>query len=94
MNYKFTLEQLGIIIDLASDGLGDYTLLCLQDEDGSPAFNFYQMDVLSKAIRDGVLCEDMYNPSLNDMDMNDMYESLLEKKMLEHKPVLRGQLKK
>lgn len=93
VNYKFTLEQLGIIIDLASDGL-DYTLLCLQDEDGSPAFNFYQMDVLSKAIRDGVLCEDMYNPSLNDMDMNDMYESLLEKKMLEHKPVLRGQLKK
>lgn len=93
VNYKFSVEHLVEVIDLARDDY-DYTLLCLQDEDGSPSFNPYQMVVLSKAIKDDVINEDMYNPNINDMDMEDMYNELLAKKEAERKPVLKGQLKK
>lgn len=93
VNYNFTVDHLVEIIDIAREGL-DYSLLCMKDKDGFPSFNPYQLAVLGKAIRDDVICKEMYNPKLNDMDMEDIYEAELRKKQLEHKPVLRGKLHK
>lgn len=93
VNYKFSVEHLVEVIDTVRNNL-DYTLLCLQDDDGTPSFNSYQMAVLSKAIKDDVICEEIYNPNINDMDMGDIYEKLIAKKEAERKPLLKGQLKK
>lgn len=93
VNYKFSVEHLVEVIDTARNNL-DYTLLCLQDDDGTPSFNSYQMAVLSKAIKDDVICEEIYNPNINDMDMEDIYKKLIAKKEAERKPLLKGQLKR
>ena len=93
VNYKFSVEHLVEVIDTARNNL-DYTLLCLQDDDGTPSFNSYQMAVLSKAIKDDVICEEIYNPNINDMNMEDIYEKLIAKKEAERKPLLKGQLRK
>lgn len=93
VNYKFTVEHLVEVIDMARNEL-DYSFICLQDEDGTPSFNSYQMAVLSKAVKDNVINEDIYNPKLSDMEMEDIYQELMYKKASEHKPVLSGQLKK
>lgn len=93
VNYKFSIEHLVEVIDAARNRL-DYSLLCLQDDDGSPSFNSYQMAVLRNALRDDVITKELYNPNMNDMDMQDLYEKLLAEKERQHKPVLRGRLKK
>lgn len=93
VNHNFTVEHLSEICEAYKLNL-DFKVLCLQDEDNFPAFNPYQLEVLRKTLEDGVFCEDIYNPSINDRDMRILYNQLLEKKKLEHKPVLRGHLSK
>lgn len=93
VNYKFTIDHLVEVIDSARNKL-DYTLLCMQDEDGTPSFNSYQMAVLSNALKSDVINDEIYNPNISDMDMQDIYERLLEEKASKHTPKLSGLLKK
>lgn len=93
VNYKFSVDHLVEIVDLARDNL-DYTPLCLQEEDGSPVFNIYQLAVLGTAIREGLLTDELYNPRLSDMEMQDILNDLIFKRNSEKKPKLGGSLRK
>ena len=77
INPHFSVDHLEEVIALAELGY-DYSLICIQDEEGFPLFNEYQMSVIGKAIRDDVLCDEIYNPEVSDMDMEDIYESLVK----------------
>lgn len=93
VNYKFTTDHLAEVLAVAKSRY-DFTLLCLQESDGSPSFNPYQMNVLGEALKTDVFCEELYNPKMNDMDMRDILCRLQDKKAKERKPILGGRLRK
>ena len=51
----------------------------MKDEEGYPCFNQYQMFVLRKAIKQGVLTKEMYDFRKSDMEMQDLLDKELEK---------------
>lgn len=51
----------------------DWTLLCAKNSDGEPLFNEYQMAIISQCLIADVLTEDIYNPRLSDIEMQDKY---------------------
>lgn len=93
VNYKFSIDHLVEIVDIARDGL-DFTPMCIQEEDGSPLYNSYQLAIISSAIKEDLLTDEICNPMLSDMEMQDLLNDLIQKRLLEHKPVLKGSLKK
>lgn len=85
----FDKEKIDILLSLAVKNLS-YDILCLRDSDGYPLFNTYQMDVLSTAIKEGVLTNEMLNPNMSDTEMY----RLLEFELLKHNRVLSVSLRK
>lgn len=78
INCNFEHGQLEEIVEAASDNT-DFGLLCMKDEEGYPCFNQYQMFVLRKAIKQGVLTKEMYDFRKSDMEMQDLLDKELEK---------------
>lgn len=93
INSKFSMEQIMEVIYVARKKL-DYTLLCLKERDGTPAFNEYQMSVIGKCLDDDVLTEEIYDPHVSDMEMEDLRLEELEKRKAEQCKKLGGTLKK
>lgn len=89
---KFSVSQISEITRAARRKL-DFTLLCMKEEDGSPSFNEFQMDVLTRCLDDDVLTQEIYNPMLSDMEMSDLYLAEKSKAEKEHKKKLSGTLK-
>ena len=92
INSKFSVSQITEITRTARRRL-DFTLLCMKEEDGSPSFNEFQMDVLSRCLDDNVLTQEIYNPMLSDMEMEDLYIAEKEKIAKEQRKKLSGTLK-
>ena len=55
----------------------DYTVLIPKDSEGYPLYNVYQMVVLNQAMLNGVLSDEMRNPSLSDMQMQNLFDDAL-----------------
>ncbi len=93
INSKFSMEQIMEVIYVARNKL-DYALLCLKESDGTPAFNQYQMSVIGKCLEDDILTEEIYDPQLSDMEMEDLRIAELDKRKAEGNRKLGGTLRK
>ena len=79
INSKFSKDCVEEIIKAMRMKL-DFSLLCLKDKEGYPVFNDCQMSVLSQCMISDVLTEQIYNPKLSDIVMQDLYMAEMEKK--------------
>ena len=103
VNSRFSYGQLSQVISVATEWL-DFLPLCLKDEDGVPIFNEYQMDVLGRIIKfnakqetlgKGIIdIEEFLNPSMSDMDMQDLFDKRVSEITSEEGRVLSGKLPK
>ena len=71
INYKFSFEILKELLPAAEEKV-PITKLCIKDEDGYPVYNQYQISVLIRAIKENCKNNDIFNPSLSDLDMEDI----------------------
>lgn len=71
INYNFSFEILKELLPAAEEKV-PITKLCIKDEDGRPIYNQYQISVLIRAIKENCKNNDIFNPSLSDLDMEDI----------------------
>lgn len=76
---KFSVDVIRELLDLFSEGI-DIRRLVVRDATGYPIYNSYQIYALGDAIRQGIVTDAMFNPSLSDWDMTQL--ALQEKKRL------------
>ena len=76
---KFSLGEVEEVIKAMRFHL-DWTLLCAKNTEGEPLFNEFQMAVISQCLIADVLTEDIYNPKLSDIEMQDRYMSAVSAK--------------
>lgn len=88
INSRFSTECIECVVFAITNNL-DYTVTGAKDSDGNPVFNEFQMDALNTAMQNGVLTEEMCNPQLSDIEIQDKY--LAE---ISNKKVLGGVLPK
>lgn len=69
---KFTLGEIEEIVKAMQFNL-DWSLLCVKTDEGSAVFNEFQMNVIVQCLIADVLTDDIYDPTLSDMDMQDKY---------------------
>ena len=79
INEKFDTEVLSVILQASTKNI-PLTRLCAKDTEGYPIYNCYQLTELIRSIEEGVVLEEMYNPSLSDMDIISMRASEREKR--------------
>lgn len=79
VNENFDVDRLKVLLKSSKMGIPIYTL-CVQEKDGYPIYNSFQMEELSKAILDKTITNEMYNPRLSDEEMKDLHEKELEKR--------------
>lgn len=79
INEQFDIESLKVLLKLYKENV-PITTLCVQDKDGTPVYNSYQIEELSKAIKDKTITHEMYNPLLSDIQMKELHEIELEKR--------------
>lgn len=75
---KFPSDTIRSLVTILSKGL-DIDKLAYRDSDGFPIYSTYQIDVLGDALevmRNGINCEDLFNPKLSDKQMEDMLEEI------------------
>lgn len=80
VNNKFSYEALKILIKAVRDGIS-IDRITYRDRDGYPVYSHYQMEVLVKAlkmIKQGLNCDDVFNPKLSDKEMSDKLDFILE----------------
>ena len=80
INYRFNYDILKELLSAASRRV-PIKRLCVKDEDGNPVYNEYQISVLVKAIEVGCKSQEIFNPSLSDLDMEDILNSELGTKV-------------
>lgn len=93
VNYKFETDALKEVVDAKHLGV-DIRKICVQEKDGEPIYNCYQMEVMKEAMKQRALTNEMCNPNISDMDMRDMMEKEIARQKSIRKPVLSGQLRK
>lgn len=76
---KFSLGEIQEVMKAMRFRL-DWTLLCAKNSDGEPLFNEYQMAIISQCLIADVLTDDIYNPRLSDIEMQDRYMSAVSAK--------------
>lgn len=70
---KFPCDTINSLIKILSKGL-DIDKLAYRDSDGYPIYSNFQLDVLGEALqlmKNGVNCEELFNPRLSDKQMED-----------------------
>ena len=75
---KFPCETISSLIKIMSNGL-DIDRLAYRDSDGYPIYSNYQIEVLGIALemmKNGINCEDVFNPKLSDKQMEDMLDDI------------------
>lgn len=78
---KFNVACLEVLLDLSSKGV-PIKKLCIQDEDGNPVYNSYQMFALGDALQHNILSNDVFDASLSDFEMNKKIQAILDKRNL------------
>lgn len=86
INEQFDVESLKVLLKLYKENV-PITTLCIQDQDGTPIYNSYQIEELGKAIKDKTITHEMYNPLLSDKSMSVLHEKELEKRKPKPKKV-------
>lgn len=86
INEQFDVESLKVLLKLYKENV-PITTLCVQDQDGTPIYNSYQIEELGKAIKDKTITHEMYNPLLSDKSMSVLHEKELEKRKPKPKKV-------
>lgn len=86
INEQFDVESLKVLLKLYKENV-PITTLCVQDKDGTPIYNSYQIEELGKAIKDKTITHEMYNPLLSDKSMSVLHEKELEKRKPKPKKV-------
>lgn len=79
VNENFDVDRLKVLLKAFKKGI-PITSICVQESDGYPIYNAYQMEELSKAIEDKTITHQMYNPQLSDESMRVLHEKELEKR--------------
>ena len=86
INEQFDVESLKVLLKLYKENV-PITTVCVQDKDGTPIYNSYQIEELGKAIKDKTITHEMYNPLLSDKSMSVLHEKELEKRKPKPKKV-------
>lgn len=79
INEKFDVDRLKVLLRDCKKGI-PISSLCVQEKDGYPVYNSFQMEELSKAIEDKTITHEMYNPKLSDEEMKALHNKELEKR--------------
>lgn len=68
VNPKFTVDILEPLLSASSKGI-PLNQLAIQDSDGYPVYNQYQLEVLVEALSKNVITPSLFDPSKSDMEM-------------------------
>lgn len=71
---NFSIDVLKVLLDYKSTG-GSIERLCYHDEDGYCIYNEFQLQAIIDGIKVGYVGDDLYNPSLSDLEMRRLYET-------------------
>lgn len=77
VNHNFSTAQLEVLLDDIVKGL-PVDLITVQDSDGYPLYNEYQMQVLSRAIARGVVTPTLFDPDKSDKEMEEILDGVVK----------------